>query len=44
MTMDIKGGVPNAHAATANWGGVGGSRVSMYQGAPEADVLLVDFD
>lgn len=42
--MDIRSGVSNAQAVKVYGGGVGGSRVSMYQVAPEADLSLEDFE
>jgi hypothetical protein len=44
VKMDIRSGVSNAQAVKVYGGGVGGSRVSMYQVAPEADVSLEDFE
>ena len=42
--MEFRSRVSNAPAVKVYGGGVGGSRVSMYQVAPDADVSLEDFE
>lgn len=42
--MEFRRRVSNVGAVKAHGGGLGGSRVSMYQVAPEVDVALEDFE